>query len=130
MGIVLALDGHHAVFARDGDEALELFDKSGVTFDLIITDHQMVRVSGLDLVRRLREKRFSGEIVVLTAYAGTLDEQEYKKLEVAGIMEKPFDINVLRPWLDCIQESREALAAGETPPSPAGPVAFCWLKHD
>jgi CheY-like chemotaxis protein len=129
LGIVLALDGHHAVFAKDGDEALDVFENAGVTFDLIITDHQMVRVSGLDLVRRLREKGFSGEIVVLTAHAGTIDEEEYKKLEVAGMMEKPFDITELRDWLDCIQECRDA-AAGERPSSPSGTVAFCWLKHD
>jgi CheY-like chemotaxis protein len=100
--VVLQLAGHHSVFARDGDEALEIFDHSTVPFDLIITDHQMVRVSGLDLVRKLRKKGFHGQIVVLTAYAGTIEEQEYRKLEVAGIMEKPFDIAELRRWLECM----------------------------
>ncbi len=102
LGIVLALSGHHAVFAKDGDDALALFENHEINFDLIITDHQMSRVTGLDLARGLREKGYKGEIVVLTAYAGSIEEQEYKKLEVAGIMEKPFDINELRHWIDCI----------------------------
>ena len=84
LGIVLALAGHHAVFANDGDEALKMVDEGQVAFDLIITDHAMVRVSGLDLVRGLRERGFKGQIVVLTAYAGTIEEDEYKKLQVAG----------------------------------------------
>ena len=102
VGIVLALAGHHAVFAKDGDEALRLFENGEAKFDLVLTDHQMFRVSGLDLVRGLRKKGFGGEIVVLTAYAGRIEEQEYKKLEVAGIMEKPLDIAELRHWIDRI----------------------------
>jgi len=102
VGIVLALAGHHAVFAKDGDEALRLFENDETQFDLVLTDHQMFRVSGLDLVRGLRKRGFAGEIVVLTAYAGRIEEQEYKKLEVAGIMEKPLDITELRQWIDRI----------------------------
>lgn len=127
---VLRLAGHEAHFAVDGDEALELFDNSEAPFDLIITDHMMVRVSGLDLVRQLRERGFAGQIVVLTAYAGTIEEREYRKLEVAGIMGKPFDIAELRLWLDCIYKSREqARAAGELS-GPSSAISFCWLKHD
>jgi CheY-like chemotaxis protein len=130
LGTVLRLAGHTAHFAVDGDEALELFEQSEVAFDLIITDHLMVRVSGLDLVRRLRERGFAGQIVVLTAYAGTIEEQEYRKLEVAGIMGKPFDIAELRLWLDCIYTSRErARTAGTLSGQPCA-ISFCWLKPD
>ena len=100
LNVVLKLAGHSAKFAKDGDEALEMYEHSDIPFDLVITDHQMVRVSGLDLVRRLREKGYHGEIVVLTAYTGSFEEQEYKKLEVVGVMEKPFNTADLRKWLN------------------------------
>jgi CheY-like chemotaxis protein len=128
LAVVLQLAGHHAVFAKDGDEALDKFDKAAAPFDLIITDHQMVRVSGLDLVRKLRDKGFGGEIVVLTAYAGTLEEEEYRKLEVSGIMEKPFNITELREWLDCIHGNREQSRAAGNPPGRPSTITFCWLK--
>ena len=83
----------------------------------------MVRVSGLDLVRKLRKKGFHGQIVVLTAYAGTIEEQEYRKLEVAGIMEKPFDIAELRRWLECMHAHR---GIDDGPQD----VHFYWLKRD
>jgi len=128
--VVLKLAGHHTLFARDGDEALKIFDASPEAFDLVITDHQMVHLSGLDLVRLLRERGFTGEIVVLTAYAGTIEEDEYKKLEVAGIMEKPFDIIELRQWLECINGCREQqLRTGELLHCPPGPIHFCWLRR-
>jgi len=130
LAIVLKLSGHRAVFATDGDEALEIFEKSAVPFDLIITDHLMVRVSGLDLVHRLREKGFAGEIVVLTAYAGRIEEQEYRKLEVAGIMEKPFDIGELRKWLACIYECHDQARTGQKAACPPRSIEFWWLKRD
>jgi CheY-like chemotaxis protein len=129
LGIVLALAGHHAIFAKDGDEALELFQKSNIAFDLIITDHQMARVSGPELVRQLRDRGFGGEIAVLTAYAGTLDEQEYQKLDVAGIMEKPFDITELTQWIDCIHGCREHASVDEKATAVSRGIQFCWLKH-
>ena len=78
LGIVLALAGHHAIFAKDGDEALSLVENDLSKFDLVITDHQMFRVTGLELVRGLRKKKYSGEIVVLTGYAGMIEEEEYR----------------------------------------------------
>jgi two-component system sensor histidine kinase EvgS len=129
LAAVLHLSGHKALFAKDGDEALEMFDHAESPFDLIITDHLMVRVSGLDLVRKLRDRGFAGEIVVLTAYAGTIEEEEYKKLEVAGIMEKPFDLAELREWLDCINGGGNPARTGEKAPGKPRAIAFCWLKQ-
>jgi CheY-like chemotaxis protein len=129
LSAVLKLSGHRAVFACDGDEALDIFEKTEVPFDLLITDHIMVRVSGLDLVHRLRERGFKGEIVVLTAYAPTIYEEEYRKLEVAGIMEKPFDIGELRSWLACIHECAQHQGDGPKPLCVNRAIAFCRLKH-
>jgi CheY-like chemotaxis protein len=102
LGTVLGLAGHHVVFAKDGDEALGIFESDPARFRIIITDHQMFRVSGLDLVRSLREKGFAGEIALLTAYAGTADQDEYRKLKVTAIMEKPFDTAELRRWIESL----------------------------
>ena len=130
MDAVLRLAGHHALFARDGDEALEMFDRAQSPFDLIITDHAMVRVSGLDLVRNLREKGFAGEIVVLTAYTGRMEQQQYSQFEVAGIMGKPFDIAELRHWIDCIHGCRNRAFPREYPPGRLRAVDFCWVNHN
>ena len=129
LGVVLALAGHHAVFAIDGEDALKMFDSAEVPFDLIITDHAMARVSGLELVRGLRERGFTGEIVVITAYAGTIEEEEYKKLQVVGVMEKPFNIVELRHWLNCIHGCHVDPSAAEKPEPPRA-IDFCWLKRD
>ncbi len=112
LNAVLSLAGHRGYLASDGEEALGMFERGDVRFDLVITDHLMVRVSGVDLVRRLRERGFLGEIVVVTAYAGRIDEEEYRRLEVAGIMEKPFDLVELRTWIEHIHGCRDLSAMG------------------
>ena len=108
LGVVLALAGHHAVFAKDGDDALELLDRAQVPFDIVLTDHAMCRLSGLDLVRGLRQRQFGGEVLVLTAYAGGAEEQAYRELEVAGILKKPFDITELRRMIEGCQGHAKA----------------------
>jgi CheY-like chemotaxis protein len=130
LSTVLRLQGHNTQFAADGDEALALFENAPEPFDLIITDHMMARVSGLDLVRSLRKKGFHGDIVVLTAYAGSIEEEEYKRLEVAGIMGKPFDLAELRLWLDCIHRSRDNAQQQGYKEGPPSAITFCWLKHE
>jgi len=57
--------------ASDGEEALRLADESGP--DLVFTDIRMPGVDGLDLIRRLREKRPPGsrtapKIVIMSGY--------------------------------------------------------------
>jgi CheY-like chemotaxis protein len=48
LATVLAREGHDAVVIADGTEALRWLEKS--RFDLIISDIQMARMSGLELL--------------------------------------------------------------------------------
>ena len=128
MGIVLSLAGHHAIFAKDVDEVVVLFECSSIRFDFIITDRRIV--SGLDIMRSLRAKGFPVEVMVLTASDGTIDDIELKKFASADIFEKQFDTTALRKWIECIRESHAASSAGENPPCPPWVIDFCWVKRD
>jgi len=128
--LVLKLAGHHAFVASDAVEALKIFQNTPEPFDLIIADHAMRGSSGVDLVRKLREKGYKGEIVILSANVNLEAETEYRKLGVAGLMEKPFNIKDLKEWTLCIQECRERLANGEKPPCTPMSKNFCWLNRE
>ena len=54
--------------AQDGETALVRVTTEPNSFDVIITDNNMPRVSGIQFVRQLRERRFTGKIVVLSAH--------------------------------------------------------------
>ena len=126
--IVLKLAGHHASIANDGQEALKLYDSAPEPFDLIITDHTMPGLSGVDLVQKLRDKDYDGDVLVLSAHVDSKAEKKYRNLGVAGIMAKPFDISDLKKWTHCIQDCRERSANGEKPQCTLGVTNICWLR--
>ena len=80
----------------DGEPALEKIRKSPGGYKLLITDHTMLRMDGLQLVGQLNRLRFPGKILVLTAYLNKDIEDAYKALGVDSIMHKPFDPGLLR----------------------------------
>lgn len=99
--------------ARNGWEALI---KIGVTprpFDIIITDHRMPRMTGLDLVRRLRAQNFGGKILVLSAYLSDEVIHEYDQLKVDMMMTKPFDFEELQEAMAILNKKPSVLATAE-----------------
>lgn len=77
--------------AADGWEALIKVAASMQPFDVVITDHRMPRMGGLELVRRLRTRNFEGKILVLSAHLADEDIAAYEELGVDMMMSKPFD---------------------------------------
>jgi CheY-like chemotaxis protein len=82
--------------AGDGWEALIKVGATARPFDVIITDHRMPRMGGLDLVRRLRTRNFEGKILVLSAHLSDQDIRAYQDLGVDMMMSKPFDFEEIQ----------------------------------
>ena len=96
--IALILGGPAAkvTSASDGWMALMKIGAATKPFDVIITDHHMQRVTGLDLVRRLRTREFAGKIIVLSGHLTKENIQAYEELKVDMMLAKPFDIEELQ----------------------------------
>ena len=96
--IALILGGPAAkvTSASDGWMALMKIGAAAKPFDVIITDHHMQRVTGLDLVRRLRTREFAGKIIVLSGHLTKENIQAYEELKVDMMLAKPFDIEELQ----------------------------------
>ena len=94
--IAFVLEAPHRkiVVAKDGQEALALAAKQ--KFDVVITDHRMPRAGGLELVRKLRERKYHGKIVVLSAHLSPENIGIYEELDVDEVVSKPFDSTELR----------------------------------
>ena len=83
---------------------------SAQPFDIIITDHRMPRMTGLDLVRRLRAEKFGGKILVLSAHLSDEVIQQYDELEVDMMMTKPFDFEELQQAMAVLDRKPSVLA--------------------
>jgi CheY-like chemotaxis protein len=96
--------------ARSGWEALIKIGASARPFDVIITDHRMPRMTGLQLVGRLREQNFGGKILVLSAYLSDEDIRAYEELHVDMMMSKPFDFDELQRAMAVLNKKTSVLA--------------------
>ena len=98
MRISLSREGHGIECVEDG-----LFALSRVTadpgFDLVITDHHMPNLNGLELVMRLREQVYPGKIMVFSSELSEGVAAEYQRLKVDRILYKPVYPSALRQVL-------------------------------
>ena len=94
--MVLGLLGCLVDSAMDGSEALRKIREQPGRFTLLLTDHKMLPMDGLSLVRELRASGFGGKIMVLSGCLENADRAAYLELAVDGIMSKPFDIREFR----------------------------------
>ena len=86
---VLTHDGHYVETVGDGGEALDRLKQPFVPFDLLITDHHMPGVNGLDLVRQTRQLAYPGKIVVFSSELSEEVMEQYRQFDVNAILPKP-----------------------------------------
>ena len=108
LALLLGGPGAKITNACDGWMALMKIGAAAEPFDVIITDHRMPRMNGLDLVRRLRVRQFTGKIIVLSAYLTKENIQAYEELEVDMMLAKPFDVGELQLAMDLLTKKASA----------------------
>jgi two-component system, cell cycle sensor histidine kinase and response regulator CckA len=83
--LALTHAGYRVYPARNGQEALKLFDEHGDTIDLLLTDLKMPYMDGAELARHLRARRKTLKMIAISGYAGSADPQL-----TADFLAKPF----------------------------------------
>ncbi len=77
--------------AADGEEALSLLNRED--FSLLITDLRMPRMTGLELLKAVKDKYPKLPVVVITGYSTEATEQELVSAKADGFLNKPFRMN-------------------------------------
>jgi two-component system response regulator PilR (NtrC family) len=92
--IMLKKEGYEITLAEDGQKAKDLLTKK--TFDMIISDLQMPHVTGIELLKHVKE--VSPEIVfmMITAFGTTETAVEAMKMGAYDYITKPFKIDEVR----------------------------------
>ena len=90
---VLAPAGYRVSTAGDGLTALNLAEQ--LNPDLVITDHNMPNVTGVELTRRLRAERPRLPIILITGEGSDELAQEARRAGACAYFTKPFDIDAL-----------------------------------
>lgn len=99
---LFAKAGHWVEYFEDGQRAWERLANDVTDFDVVVTDHEMPRMNGLELVRRLHNADFRGKIVVHSSAVGSGEITEYRALGVSDIVQKGARPEVLLAHLPSI----------------------------
>src|SRR5262245_41490178 len=111
LAIILGGPAAKVVNASDGWIALMKVGAAAEPFDVVITDHNMKRMNGLELVRQLRARHFTGKIIVLSGHLTKENIQAYEDLKVDMMLAKPFDIEELQLAMNLLtKKSSESVA--------------------
>lgn len=95
--------GHTVEIKHDGLDAWERIMSDPQRFDVLITDHQMPGLNGLELAELLRQVNYAGRIVVHSGSVAPEEAVRYRALGVAAIVPKAASL-------------ADLLAAVEAPP--------------
>src|SRR5262249_12036341 len=91
---VLRRDGYQVVEAADGADAMSLLRSR--SFDLVLSDIQMARVSGMELLEQIQEMNREIPVVLITAYAEPGAAMDAIAGGGAVYLAKPVDVVALR----------------------------------
>jgi two-component system chemotaxis response regulator CheY len=86
-----------AAEAGDGEEAVNMF-KSG-TYDLVLTDWNMPKKNGLDVIKEIRAVNATVPIIMVTTEAEKTRVLEAIQAGVSDYLVKPFTADMLREKL-------------------------------
>ena len=94
-------EGHTVILASNGADALEQLEAGD--YDLLFTDIHMPRLSGIDLVRAVRQTNTRIPIIVMDSYPDVFMESEVGA-EAFALLAKPFDLSEVRRVLHDVEQ--------------------------
>jgi CheY-like chemotaxis protein len=101
----LSLRGYRALGVKEGPEAISMVEQTSP--DLILLDLMLPGMNGVEVLRRLRDKHFSGAIIIVT---GSYDEellQDAWSLHPQEVITKPIDLDKLLAMIQLVLICRE-----------------------
>ncbi|HKY54515.1 MAG TPA: response regulator [Anaerolineales bacterium] len=85
------------IFCSSGPEAVALLATQ--SFDVVISDFHMPGISGLELLKKVRQDHRETSLVLITAYGTDTLEEEVHQLGF-GYVTKPFEMPILLKSID------------------------------
>jgi DNA-binding response OmpR family regulator len=86
--MVLTDEGYDVDVAMTGGSALDTFNRKGI--DLLVADLRLPDIDGMEVVRRVKEKKPETEVIVITGYSSVPSAVEAMKLGASDYLPKPF----------------------------------------
>lgn len=92
--IMLRKEGYEVTCAEDGQAGLDIIKKK--SFDLVISDLQMPNMTGIELLKHVKDQHPDMLFMMITAFGTTETAVEAMKLGAYDYITKPFKIDEVR----------------------------------
>lgn len=94
LDIMLRKEGYEVTMAEDGEKAVEVMKKK--SFDMVISDLQMPKMNGLELLKYVKDQSPDIIFMLITAFGTTESAIEAMKIGAYDYILKPFKIDEVR----------------------------------
>lgn len=88
--------GCQVLLARDGVEAISLFEEHGGQVDLLLIDMRMPGADGSEVVRHIRNDGNQVKMILMGGGEELHDIESHLAAGFTSVLPKPFDINAIR----------------------------------
>ena len=122
---LLKNEGFEVDVARDGQEALDAFERSGA--DLVLLDLMLPKMSGTEVCRAIRQ-RSAVPIIMVTAKDEEIDKVLGLELGADDYVTKPFSSRELTARIRAVLRRRTPIAASDERLE-AGPISVDVDRH-
>jgi two-component system response regulator PilR (NtrC family) len=95
LALMLRKEGYEVELAESAEAAVERMNRGG-EFDLVITDISMPGMSGLELLRDVRHRSRSTEVILMTAFGSKQTAIDALNAGAIYYVEKPFDLDEMK----------------------------------
>jgi CheY-like chemotaxis protein len=103
----LLREGYRVLVARDGAEAIDLYQRHGHEIDVVLMDLGLPKVTGSDVIRTMKKQNPGVHVIVTTGYIGPEVKSELFLAGVKDYIEKPYFVT------DVLQRVSEYLKTDE-----------------
>lgn len=105
IAMLLEFSGHRITMMHHPKHALEFFASNHNDIDLVLTDHKMPNMSGLDLARQMRGLAPVKPIVLLSGFNDGIADEHRIPPEISRYLAKPIEMDELIRVIDELLEA-------------------------
>jgi DNA-binding NtrC family response regulator len=89
----LTLLGLNVVEAENGATGLKKAHE--FDFKILITDYKMPDMTGIEMIRKMKEFKTSFKTIIITGYSSEISDVDRKELGITAVIQKPVQLDTL-----------------------------------
>ena len=122
--INLQRSGYDVTAASSGEEGLELFEKNGGDYDVVLLDIMMGGIDGFTVCKKIRELSSTVGIIMLTAKTQEMDKVRGLMLGADDYVTKPFSPSEVVARVDAVYRRVHMINGSQNDLMESGPFVL------